>query len=122
MSLAAGPGEEDLASELARRSGGAAVVADGVGLPEFTARARASRLVIGGDTGPLHLAHAVGAPVLMAMGPTDPNRHGPYGSPERVIRQVLPCSGCYRRFDEPKACIASIRRSSWLESLERALA
>jgi ADP-heptose:LPS heptosyltransferase len=63
---------------------------------------------MGGDTGPLHLAHALGAPVLMVMGPTDPARHGPYGAPERALAHRLPCSFCYRRFAEPKACLLDI--------------
>ena len=122
VTIAAGPGEAQLARDIATRSDGAATAALDVSLADFAGRARASRLVIGGDTGPLHLAHAVGARVLMAMGPTDPARHGPYGAPERAIHQQLPCSGCYRRFDEPKACITSIRRAAWLDSLENALA
>lgn len=121
VTIAAGPGEGQLAQDIATRSDGAATAALDVTLADFAGRSRASRLVIGGDTGPLHLAHAVGARVLMAMGPTDPARHGPYRAPERAIHQQLPCSGCYCRFDEPKACITSIRRAAWLDSLENAL-
>jgi ADP-heptose:LPS heptosyltransferase len=65
-------------------------------------------LLLGGDTGPLHLAHALGVPVLALHGPTDPQRHGPYGAPERALYQRLPCSFCYRRFTETKACLLEI--------------
>jgi heptosyltransferase I len=64
--------------------------------------------VLGGDSGPIHLAHAMGTPVLMVMGPTDPARHGPYGAPERAVHHRLPCSFCYRRFAEAKACLLEI--------------
>jgi heptosyltransferase-1 len=77
-------------------------------LPTLAALLRRARLVMGGDSGPTHLAHALGTPVLMLMGPTDPARHGPYGAPERALRKLLPCSFCYRRFDETKACLLDI--------------
>lgn len=101
------PGEERLASEVVTASGGAArtVPAD---LPFLAALIRRSRLVMGGDSGPTHLAHALGAPVLMLMGPTDPARHGPYGAPEKALWKRLPCSFCYRRFEETKACLLEI--------------
>ena len=77
-------------------------------LPTLAALLRRARLVMGGDSGPTHLAHALGTPVLMLMGPTDPARHGPYGAPERALCKRLPCSFCYRRFDETKACLLDI--------------
>ncbi len=64
--------------------------------------------MLGGDTGPLHLAHALGAPVAMVMGPTDPARHGPYGAPERALYRRLPCSFCHCRFAEVKACLLEL--------------
>jgi ADP-heptose:LPS heptosyltransferase len=48
--------------------------------------ARAS-VVVGGDTGPLHLAAALGTKVVGLYGPTDPRRNGPYGQLERVINR-----------------------------------
>lgn len=101
------PGEEGLAAEIEANSGGAVrtMPAD---LPTLAALLRRARLVMGGDSGPTHLAHALGTPVLMLMGPTDPARHGPYGAPERALWKLLPCSFCYRRFDETKACLLDI--------------
>jgi len=43
-------------------------------------------LVVGGDTGPLHLAAALGTPVAGLYGPTDPARNGPYGQLDHVIQ------------------------------------
>lgn len=106
--VAAAPGEEALAAEVATASSGAATLTPAPSLAAFAALARRARLVLGGDTGPLHLAHALGAPVLMVMGPTDPQRHGPYGAPERALAHRLPCSFCYKRFAEPKACLLDI--------------
>jgi ADP-heptose:LPS heptosyltransferase len=54
-------------------------------------------LVAGGDTGPLHLAVALGRPVVAAYGPTDPLIYGPHQptAPTRLHRTDLPCSPCY---------------------------
>ncbi len=103
-----GPGEEPLAEKIATASDGAATNLGLVKLPALAALMRQSRIVLGGDTGPVHLAHALGTPVLCTMGPTDPSRHGPYGAADRAIWQPLPCSFCYRRFTSPKACLLSL--------------
>ena len=56
-----------------------------------------SRLVIGGDTGPVHLAAGLGVRTLMLMGPTDANRNGPYGQIENAIEVDRDCKGCWKR-------------------------
>ena len=48
------------------------------------------------DSGPLHIAAAVGTPVVALFGPTDPRRTGPLG-PGKVLRRDLPCSPCLQR-------------------------
>jgi heptosyltransferase-1 len=79
------PGEEQLADEVARVSGDAAVAVT-MDMAELIAMTRRSVLVIGGDTGPLHLACALGKPVVGIYGPTDPARNGPWGVAFRVLR------------------------------------
>ncbi|MCU1245787.1 MAG: ADP-heptose:LPS heptosyltransferase [Acidobacteria bacterium] len=74
-----GPGEE----ELARAIG--ADVAPPTSLRELAYLLHHAELVIGGDTGPLHLAAALRAPVIGLYGPTNPRRNGPYGQLERVL-------------------------------------
>lgn len=105
-------GEEDLAAGIVAAARGAAREVPAQDLPSLAALLRRARLVLGGDSGPTHLAHAMGTPVLMVMGPTDPERHGPYPSGpdalDRVLWKRLPCSFCYRRFDETKACLLEI--------------
>jgi heptosyltransferase-1 len=56
-----------------------------------------ARLVIGGDTGPVHLAAGLGVKTLMLMGPTDANRNGPYGQIENAIEVDRDCKGCWKR-------------------------
>jgi heptosyltransferase-1 len=101
-------GEERLAAAVAAASAGAAEPVVAGGLATLAAWLRGARLVIGGDTGPVHLAHALGVPVLALHGPTDPARHGPYGAPERALFRRLPCSFCYRRFEATKACLLEL--------------
>jgi heptosyltransferase-1 len=103
-----GPGEEALGEAVAAHSEGAARSLGMVSLPALAALMRRSRLVLAGDTGPLHLAHALATPVLAVLGPTDPRRHGPYGDPDSALAVELPCSYCYQRLPETKACLLSI--------------
>jgi lipopolysaccharide heptosyltransferase I len=100
--------EEGLAAEVEAASEGAARTVPAPDLPTLAALIRRARLMLGGDSGPTHLAHTLGVPVLMLMGPTDPERHGPYGAPEHALYKRLPCSFCYKRLDEPKACLLEI--------------
>src|SRR5205823_8953974 len=48
-------------------------------------------------SGPMHLAAAVGTPVIALFGPTDPARTGPYGAGHTVLRSGVPCSPCFSR-------------------------
>jgi heptosyltransferase-1 len=73
-----GPGEEDLASQVRAASGDAAPVLFNGELGVLMTLLRSAVCVVGGDTGPLHLAVALGTPVVALFGPTDPARNGPY--------------------------------------------
>lgn len=77
--------ERELALQVESASEGKAVpLASSVG--ELVALTRRASLFIGGDTGPMHLAAALGVPVVAIFGPTDPARNGPYGSKSVVLR------------------------------------
>jgi heptosyltransferase-1 len=81
----AGPGEEPLAELIARGTGGAATPLVCT-LAQLIAITRRISLVVAGDTGPLHLACALGRPVVGIYGPTDPSRNGPFGTRFTVLR------------------------------------
>ena len=53
-------------------------------------------LMITNDTGPMHVAAALGKPLIALFGPTEPRRTGPYGQLENVLRIDLPCSPCMK--------------------------
>lgn len=74
-----GPGERELAQAIGAR------MAPPTNLRELAYILQHAEVVIGGDTGPLHLAAALGTKVVGLYGPTDPRRNGPYGQLARVI-------------------------------------
>lgn len=83
--VAAAPMEADLAQRVVEASAdGAQSVA--CNLPQLTALLRRAALCIAGDTGPLHLASALGTPVVGIYGPTDPARNGPFTQKKRILR------------------------------------
>jgi len=102
------PGEAALAEAVAAASGGAATPIDARAFEILVQRLRGACLVLGGDTGPLHLAHALGTRVLCVMGPTDPRRHGPYNASHSALWHRLPCSFCYKRMSSTRACLLAI--------------
>ena len=83
-----GPGEEPLARAAEAASGGAAVALS-FPISELIALTRRARVFIGGDTGPMHLAAALGVPVVALFGPTDPARNGPFATPSEVLRNPV---------------------------------
>jgi heptosyltransferase-1 len=80
-----GPNEHALAYEVQTTSGGVAQPIS-CSISELIALTRRTRLFIGGDTGPLHLAAALQIPVVAIFGPTDPVRNGPYGAKSVILR------------------------------------
>lgn len=118
-----GPGEEELARAVVVASSGAAVLAPETTILDIAAIAARSRLVISGDTGPAHLAAAVGAPVVGLFGPTDPQRNGPWAARDVVVSRYDSCSCRYeRRCHESVRCIDSISTSAVVDAAERRLA
>ncbi|HEX6096375.1 MAG TPA: glycosyltransferase family 9 protein [Thermoanaerobaculia bacterium] len=100
-----GPGERELAEATGAR------LAPPTNLRELAGILRQARVVIGGDTGPLHLADALGTKVIGLYGPTDPRRNGPYHQPAHVID----------RFRSTKS-MESISVEEVMNTLERVLA
>lgn len=87
--------------------------------------ARAS-VVVTGDTGPMHLAAAVGTPIVALFGPANPVRTGPYTDRAEIVSARLPCRPCYGRdcklgYAQPP-CMELISVSNVLSAVERALA
>lgn len=77
-------------------------------LRELACLYRRAALVVTTDSGPMHLAAAMGTPVVALFGPTDPARTGPYGPGHRVIRSGLSCLPCFRKHCDTVRCMREI--------------
>ena len=110
----AGPGEESIAGEVAALTN-KAVTALNPTLTELIAVTRRASLVIAGDTGPLHLACALGKPVVGIFGPTDPARNGPFGCAFRVLRHPESRRD-HTRHSEPEAGLLTITPEAVLDA------
>ncbi|HSD29446.1 MAG TPA: glycosyltransferase family 9 protein, partial [Vicinamibacteria bacterium] len=118
-----GPGEEALADRAVAASAGTAVRSFPTTLLDYVEIARRARLVVAADTGPLHLACAVGTPVVALFGPTDPARNGPFAREDVVVRRMPPCAPCYSRTCARHAGVmAGIGVAEVLGAAERRLA
>src|SRR5204862_4942256 len=91
-----GPGEEKLADRVVAASNGAARRAFPTSLLELVELARRSQLMVAADTGPLHLACAIGVPVVGIFRPTDPARDGPWSPRDVTVRRRPQCAPCPR--------------------------
>ncbi len=102
-----GPSDRELVEEVMSRAGVKIhrLVAE-TGVRTFSAVVAELDLFITGDTGPMHIAQAVGAPNLAIFGPSDPVRYGPEGNGEKrvVLRQPLYCSPCNMIRKPPPEC------------------
>jgi heptosyltransferase-1 len=110
----AGPGEAELAENIRTQSSDVALPAH-CSLSQLIALTRRVNLVIAGDTGPLHLACALGKPVVGIFGPTDPARNGPFGTRFRVLRSAESRRDHTRRA-EPEAGLLTIQPEEVLEA------
>ena len=115
----AGPGEVGLADSIVQRTGGGATPLL-CSLQQLIAVTRRVALVIAGDTGPLHLACALGRPVVGIYGPTDPSRNGPFGTEFRVLRSPESRRD-HTRHEAPEAGLLTITPEDVLRAADELL-
>jgi len=115
----AGPGEEPLA-EIIIHGTGCAVTPLTCTLAQLIALSRRIALAVAGDTGPLHLACALGRPVVGVYGPTDPSRNGPFGTQFEVLRSPQSRRD-HSRHKAPEAGLLTIQPEEVLRAAERLL-
>jgi ADP-heptose:LPS heptosyltransferase len=97
VAVTTGPGEDSLFQAVAESCGVPSPRHFPVSFLQLIPLLKRARLFIGGDTGPFHLACALGTAVVGIFGPTSPVRNGPWRSGDEVIAHALPCSSCYGR-------------------------
>jgi len=116
----AGPGEEPLADAIRSASNLIATPVN-ASLNQLIALTRRIALCIAGDTGPLHLACALGRPVVGIYGPTDPSRNGPYGTRSVVLRSPFSRRDHSRRA-EPESGLLTISPEDVLQAADSLMA
>lgn len=114
-----GPGEEPLLDAIAERTNNA-VIPLSASLEHLIAVTRRIALLIAGDTGPLHLASALGKPVVGIYGPTDPSRNGPYGTRSKVLRNPASVRD-HSRIETPEAGLLTIEPDDVLQAADELL-
>ena len=117
-----GPSERLLAEEIVRGSGGAARLAPPTEIADLAALMRGAALVVSGDTGPLHIAAAMGAPIVGLFGPTRPERNGPWDPDDEVISRAGQCQCHHKRqclIGAP--CINDISLDEVIQAVDRRL-
>jgi heptosyltransferase-1 len=92
-----GPKEQPLAAAVVEAAKGAAVLAPPTSIVDLFGIAKAARVAVSGDTGPLHIAGAVGTPLVALFGPTKAERNGPWGAADVVVARTDRCECLYQR-------------------------
>lgn len=80
-----------------------------------------SNLMITVDSGPMHIASAMGTPIVALFGPTAPWKTGPYGNNAIIVRNQLSCSPCFKRKCDSRACMEEISVDEVLEAVDKQL-
>jgi heptosyltransferase-1 len=122
------PGDDDLAAAVVRASGDAAPFVHRGSLGELMALLRGAVCAVAGDTGPLHLAAAIGTPLVAIFGPTDPARNGPYRVEElpaiehtNIVLRASGVSTTHARGDQPHPSMLAITVDQVFDAVRRCI-
>ena len=119
-----GPGDHQVVADITgMMAAPAANLAGKTSLTQLGALYRQSAVLITTDTGPMHLAAAMGTPVVALFGPTAPWRTGPFGAGHQVVRSAPSCSPCFKRSCDVHRCrcMTDITVSTVLDATRRVL-
>jgi lipopolysaccharide heptosyltransferase I len=112
-----GPGEESLIQRVVRAAAYTPAIAPATTLLQLAAVIARAQAFVGGDTGPLHLAAAVGTPTVALFGPSDPQRNGPYGLGHVILQRHLACSNCYQRTCSHWECLPGLEVNAVVDAV-----
>lgn len=118
-----GPGEESLAQAVVAAAPGAAVLSPKTTIADLVALSRGARVMVSGDTGPTHIASAVGTPLVGIYGPTRPSRNGPLSPLDVTVSRDTVCQ-CHhlRRCTRDRMCLLDIEVDEVLSAVAQRLA
>lgn len=107
--IVGGKSDTDISNKVVNSSKGNAVsIAGKTNIKELIETMRKAKFVVSNDSGPMHIAAAIGVPVFAIFGPTNPLRTGPYGKGHIIIRKGVECSPCYKRSCRDIKCMEMI--------------
>ena len=109
-------------AHLAEKVPATANLAGRTNLRQLVALLERAELVVANDSGPMHIAAALGRPLVAPYGPTSPIRTGPYRREDAVIRLDIPCSPCFARQCSHQSCLQWLKPEHVLREVERQLA
>jgi heptosyltransferase-1 len=119
------PRERDVGANIARLAPGVVDLTGETSISELAALIARGAICVAHDSGPMHLAVALGRPVVGLFGPSDTIWAGPYHRENAVVRADLPCSPCYlRRLDRcphGHACMTDLPTQAVIERAESVL-
>lgn len=118
-----GPGDEDYVAAVKVASGDSAPIACHGSLEQLMILLRNALCVVAGDTGPLHLAAALGTPVVALFGPTDPARNGPYrlgaDSGKNIVLRSPQAVTTYKRGTRPDPSLLELEVDAVFDAVRR---
>ena len=118
-----GKSDIDISNRVAAGSKGNAMsVAGMTSIKELIDIMRKAKFVVSNDSGPMHIAAALGVPVFAIFGPTNPLRTGPYGKGHTIIRKELKCSPCYKKTCKDVRCMDAVSVKEVAEIISQELA
>ena len=113
-------GDVSIANEIVARSQGKSFsLAGKTDLKELIAVVKGSKYLVTNDSGPMHIAAALGVPVFAIFGPTDPARTGPYGKGHTIIRADIECAPCFKKTCGDLKCMKDLSAEKVYRIIER---
>ena len=119
--LTFGTGEKDLAERAKAAAGNSPLALVELGLGPLLALLRRAKFMVSADTGPLHLASALGAPTIGLFGPTDPSRNGPFSPEDVTVRNPGVSVTTYKRGKDFAASMLSITIEQAVQAIDMRL-
>jgi len=115
-----GEAEKEKAQKINKMAAGQLLIAPQTTIAQLVSLLKRCSMAIGGDTGPLHLAAALGLQVVGLYGPTPPSRNGPFTEKKEIIYHPSTCSPCWKRTCKNKnnACMDSIQVEEVMQKIE----
>jgi heptosyltransferase-1 len=113
-------GDVSIADEIVSRAHGKSFsLAGKTDLKELIAVIKGSKYLVTNDSGPMHIAAALGVPVFAIFGPTDPTRTGPYGKGHTIIRGPVECAPCFKKTCGDIRCMKDLSAEKVYRIIER---